>query len=554
MIRKSISPSLLTDSNAILDSKSGYDSITGVYHSKYPSINLPANPFLDIVTHIFYVNRSIRKALVDASTGRSLTYADLHGHVRAAAAGLSQIGIGHGDVVMILAPNSMEYVLTMFAIMLAGAVVTTVNPIYTVAEVANQVKDSNPKLIVTIQELVEKVVSFQLPLLLLGADQTSPTISTALPTFFISHLLASDPSKVATNQIRQSDTAALLYSSGTTGLSKGVAISHRNLIATTLQVGGQAPDGNETYLFAVPPYHIYGFSPLTCGMLRKGHTLVIMPQFDFEQMLVTIQRYRVTMLPAVPPIVNSIIKSPIVSKYDLTSLKHVGSGGAPLSKEVSEAFVERYPCVTLGQGYGLTETCATGTMPDLEDTHHMGSVGLLSANLKAKVVDVENGKCMPPNAKGELWLHGPSIASGYLNNQAATSSSFDIEGWFHTGDLVYFDEDGYLYVIDRIKELIKYKAFQVAPAELEAILLQHSEIKDVAIIGYPDKDAGEIPMAFIVRSEKSALSEDMIKAYVAHQVAPYKKIRRVAFINEIPRSSTGKILRRELANLSTARL
>ncbi|KAJ7520449.1 hypothetical protein O6H91_19G006200 [Diphasiastrum complanatum] len=551
---KPISPPLRTDPIPNIDSKSGYDTVTGIYHSKFLPIDLPSNPFLDIVTHIFYLNRGTRKALVNASTGRSLTYEDLYGRVRAAAAGLSQIGIGHGDVVMIVAPNSIENVVAMLAVMFAGGVVTSANPVSTVSEIANQVKDSNPKLIVTIRQLVGKVVSFQLPLLLLGADQTPPTISTALPTFFFSHLLSSDPNKLPAFRFHQRDTAALFYSSGTTGLSKGVIISHRNLIAATTQMEQQGPDEVETYLSIVPTFHIYGFSQVTCATLRMGHTIVIMPQFDFEQMLVAIERYRVTILPIVPPIVNLLIKSSLASKYDLTSLKLVASGGAPLNKEVSDAFAERYPHVIFRQAYALTETCCIGTMPNMEDTQHQGSVGLLWATLKAKVVDVETGRCLPPNAKGELWLHGPSITKGYLNDQATTSTSFDAEGWLYTGDFVYFDKEGYLYVVDRIKELIKYKAFQVAPAELEAILLQHPEINDAAVIGYPDKDAGEIPMAFIVRSEKSTLSEDNIKAYIAQQVAPYKKIRRVVFIDEIPKSAIGKTLRQELVTLSTSKL
>ncbi|KAJ7295189.1 hypothetical protein O6H91_12G091800 [Diphasiastrum complanatum] len=548
-----ISPSLQTDSIVSIDSRSGYDSVTGIYHSKFPSVNLPSDPFLDIVSHIFYVDRGTHEALVDVPTGQIVSYEDLHWRVRAAAAGLSRIGIGHGDVVMIVAPNSVEYVVIMFAVMLVGAVVTTVNPVYTVAELAYQVKDSNPKLIVTIQQLVEKVVSFELPLLLLGAEQTPPTVSNSLPTYSFSYLISFDPNKLSTTQIRQNDTAALFYSSGTTGLSKGVIISHCNLIASTLQVEAHASDEAETHFSFIPLFHVYGFCTITCGMLRKGHTVVITPRFDFEQMLEAIQRYRVTVIPVVPPIVSAIIKSPVVSKYDLTSLKVLGSGGAPLSKEVIDAFAKQYPHVLLSQGYGLTETCSTGTLTDGTATHKLGSAGLLLTNLKAKVVDVESGRCLPPNAKGELLLHGPSITKGYLNNKGATSSSFDAEGWLHTGDSVYFDEDGYLYVVGRIKELIKYKAFQVAPAELEAILLQHPKIKDAAVIGYPDEDAGEIPMAFLVCSERGTLSEDTIKAYVAQQVAPYKKIRRVAFINEIPKSSTGKILRQELARLSKSK-
>lgn len=357
---------------------------------------------------------------------------------------------------------------------------------------------------------------------------------------------------------RQQDPAALLYSSGTTGASKGVIITHRNLIAQTCMLfsmeGGQLRP-ELVYLCLIPIFHVYGLGMFVCGLPAMGCKIVIMPKFDMQEMLSTIQQYKVTNLPLVPPIMLALTKMSIVDKYDLSSFKQIGCGAAPLSKELVSAFRARFPKVTIKQGYGLTESTAIAANSITEEEfEHYDSAGLLAPNTEAKIVDVDSGRFLPPNKQGELWLRGPTIMQGYFGNPGATDATIDSEGWLHTGDLCYFDEHGYLYVVDRLKELIKYKGLQVAPAELEAILLSRTDIADAAVIPLPDEEAGQIPMAYIVRSPASTLSEAEVMKFVSEQVAPYKKIRRVAFVTAIPKSSSGKVLRRELMNKIESRL
>jgi len=285
-------------------------------------------------------------------------------------------------------------------------------------------------------------------------------------------------------------------------------------------------------------------------------SLIVLPQFDFVKMLTAIQKYQVTHVPCVPPIIIALAKQDIVLKFDLSSLRQIGSGAAPLGKEILDTCAKRFPNVKFKQGYGLTETCGCcSTAPtDVDDmAAHFGASGILLPNVQAMVVDPATNKPMPPNKQGEFWIRGPVIMKEYFNNPKATSDCLDEDGWLHTGDLGLIDEDGYIFILDRLKELIKYNAYQVAPAELEALLLSHPAVLDCAVIPYPDEIAGEIPMAFIVRQPGKKLNEDEIMDWVAQQVAPYKKVRKVAFINAIPKSAAGKILRRELVLLTTAK-
>lgn len=288
-----------------------------------------------------------------------------------------------------------------------------------------------------------------------------------------------------------------------------------------------------------------------------GESMVLMEKFDFEVMLRSVEKYRVTYMPVSPPLVVAMVKSELAGKYDLSSLQMLGCGGAPLGKEVAERFVARFPGVDIVQGYGLTETCGgIASMVEPDEYEHYGSVGRIAANTEAKIVDPVSKEALPPGQRGELWLRGPTIMKGYVGNDEATAETLDSEGWLKTGDLCYFDSDGFLFIVDRLKELIKYKAYQVPPAELEHILLSNPEIADAAVIPYPEEEAGQVPMAFIVRKPGSRITGAQIMDFVANQVAPYKKVRRVAFIDSIPKSPAGKILRRELVNhaVSTAKL
>lgn len=376
-------------------------------------------------------------------------------------------------------------------------------------------------------------------------------------------LLTSNPAHAPVVKIRQDDTATLLYSSGTTGMSKGVISTHRNLIAMVcilLNRLGFSSDNStrnqtDSFLCTVPMFHIYGLAAFACGLLGSGSTIVVLSKFDLVEMLGLIQKYRVTYLPLVPPILLAMNKVDIARKYNLSSLHTVICGGAPLSKESTEEFISRFPGVTITQGYGLTETMGVGASTNSqEESRHYGTAGLLSPNTEAKIIDPISGTPLPPNQQGELWLRGPYVMKGYFSNPEATTSTLNSDGWLRTGDLCYVDDEGYIFVVDRLKELIKYKGYQVAPAELEALLHSHPEIMDVAVIPFPDKEAGQVPMAYIVRKPGGTLSESSVINFVAQQVAPYKKVRHVAFVSEIPKNAAGKILRKDLIKLATSKL
>lgn len=346
-------------------------------------------------------------------------------------------------------------------------------------------------------------------------------------------------------------------------MSKGVISTHRNLIAMVcilLKRLGFSSDNStrnqtDSFLCTVPMFHIYGLAAFACGLLGSGSTIVVLSKFDLVEMLGLIQKYRVTYLPLVPPILLAMNKVDIARKYNLSSLHTVICGGAPLSKESTEEFISRFPGVTITQGYGLTETMGVGASTDSqEESRHYGTAGLLSPNTEAKIIDPISGTPLPPNQQGELWLRGPYVMKGYFSNTEATTSTLNSDGWLRTGDLCYVDDEGYIFVVDRLKELIKYKGYQVAPAELEALLHSHPEIMDVAVIPFPDKEAGQVPMAYIVRKPGGTLSESSVINFVAQQVAPYKKVRHVAFVSEIPKNAAGKILRKDLIKLATSKL
>ena len=522
-----------------------------IFRSPYPDITIPDLSVTDFVLQNAAMYGD-KPALIDGPSGRTYSFTQLAGAIRKVAASLAERGFGKGDVFAIYSPNVPKYAIAFHAVAMAGGINTTVNPLYTADELAHQLNDAGAKYLLTIPMFLEKAIeaagkSNVEEVFVFGeAEDATPFASllegdAALPTIDI------DPAN---------DLVVLPYSSGTTGLAKGVMLTHRNLVANMIQTDSITDatlvTGDDTVIAVLPFYHIYGMVVIMNYTLAKGATVVTVPRFDMEQFLSLIQEHGVTRANLVPPIILGLAKHPLVDQYDLSSLKLLTSGAAPLGKELVEATYKRIGCVVT-QGYGLTETSpVTHVLPDPRAIEKAGSIGPAIPNTETQIVDVASGEAQGPNQLGEVWIRGPQVMQGYLNNPEATAGCMDSEGWFHTGDIGYADDEGDFYIVDRVKELIKYKGFQVAPAELEALLLTHPAIADAAVIPSPDEEAGEVPKAFVVAKEP--IAEEEIMGWVAKQVAPHKKVRLLDFVDAIPKSASGKILRRILVDQERERL
>ena len=511
-----------------------------IFRSPYPDVEIP-----EITLTEFVLQRAERlgekAALIDGPSGESWSYAQLSAAIKRTAAGLAQHGLGKGQVFAIYSPNLPEYAVVFLAVASLGAVNTTVNPLYTAEELAHQLQDCNAKFLIAGDAFLdnarraaakaglEKIFVFG------EAEGAIPFAS----------LLESEGEPPEVNINVREDLVVLPYSSGTTGLPKGVMLTHYNLVANMCQTAGftgvRRWEESETLVAVLPFFHIYGMVVILLYSLAGGAAVVTLPRFDMEQFLSILEKYEVTLAPLVPPIVLGMAKHPVVDNYKLPKLERLFCGAAPLGEAVAREASQRLRCSIL-QGYGMTEMSPV-THLSRDGEENVASIGLTVPNTEVKIINIETGEELGANQEGELMMRGPQVMKGYLNNPQATAESM-VDGWYHSGDIGYADEQGRFYIVDRLKELIKYKGFQVAPAELEALLLSHAGVADAAVIPSPDDEAGEVPKAFVVPRGEATTEELM--AYVAERVAPHKRIRRMEFAEEIPKSASGKILRRVL--------
>lgn len=533
-----------------IESLAGYIDDRKIVRSPYQQIDIPET---SLYGHVFnqFDQYGSKTALIDPLKGREISFAELRDITCRMSSGLCRMGLEKGDIVTIFAPNSTDYNALFFATLAAGGIVSTCNPTYTVNEFNYQVKNCGCKFVATIPTLfptVMKAVEGTTVEKVIVMDEVNQKKDNATS---LNTLLDDSGSLFQDTVINvKKDIAVLPYSSGTTGLPKGVMLTHYNIVANICQLKHpeiQQFAEDEILMAILPYYHIYGMVVVMFSALYQGKPQIVLPKFEPVTFLESIQRYHPTWAHVAPPLILFLAKHPDVSKYDICSLQRVISGGAPLGGEVVEETKRRTGIKNIQQAYGLTETSpVTHWNPAKVSVKKPRSVGFPIQNQLVKVVNLSTGDALGPNEEGELIVSGPNIMLGYLNRPDATKECITDDGWFHTGDIGYYDEHGHFYITDRLKELIKVKGFQVAPAELEALLVHHPMIADAAVIGIQHERQGEAPKAFVVRRE-SSLTEDHVMAYVKERVAEYKwLVGGVEFIDEIPKSPSGKILRRTL--------
>jgi acyl-CoA synthetase (AMP-forming)/AMP-acid ligase II len=501
-----------------------------IFRSPWPNVELPAVSLCDF---IFGGDNQYgdKPALIDGETGHTLTYRQLFQNARRVAAGLAGAGLRPGQAVALALPNSIEFSLAWYGTLLAGGWAVPMNPLYTPAEMQFQIRDSDARFLITIPERAAAMENAVEKLFVTGGNWSD---------------LAECDRPVPDITVAPSDLAALLYSSGTSGKPKGVMLTHSNIVANMLQLRATGlPLGEDLHVLFMPLYHTGGLNFGLNTFLGVGATTVLMARFDLEKYLALSERYRATLCGGPPPLILALTKSPAWDKFDLSAIRSAGCGAAPLGPDLQEAFEQRTG-VLLGQTWGMTEATVVAMTPPDPAKRKFGGCGYLLPSCEAQVVDVVSQKPLGVGEAGELWVRGPNVMKGYWKQPAATADTLVGDGWMRTGDVGYVDSDGCIFLVDRLKEMIKFNALQVAPAELEDIIQSHPAVADAAVIGAPEPAVGEIPMAFVVKKPGAVLEAEELMQYVAARVAPYKKIRAVEFVQEIPKSPTGKILRRIL--------
>jgi acyl-CoA synthetase (AMP-forming)/AMP-acid ligase II len=511
-----------------------------IFTSPHDDIEIP-----DIGVTDYVLRRAVdlgdKPALIDGPTGRTYTYAQLPRYINRLASGFARHGLVKGDVFAIYSPNLPEYALAFHAVARLGLATTMVPPLFTDDEIIKQLKDCSAGYLLTIPQLMEKAravaaASDIRKIFVIGEAEGAISFASLLENEDTLAGVQTDPGE---------DIAVVPYSSGTTGFPKGVMLTHRNLVSLLRQM--EATDAfsqDDTMICVVPMSHLYGLHIIVNLGLSQGATIVTVPRYDLDQFLQVLAQYKVSVAPLVPPLVLVLSSAPQLNGHDLSALRLIYCGAATLADNIARNCSERLGC-EIRYGYGMTELSplSHASLANPQE-HKPGSVGFCLPNTQCKIVDYTTGHELGADQQGEIWVRGPQVMKGYLGNPEATAEIIGPDGWLRTGDIGYCDNEGRLFVVDRLKELIKCNGRQVAPAELEALLMSHGSIADAAVIPSPDKESGEVPKAFVVLKKEASAEE--IMDFVARRVAPYKRIRRVEFVSEIPKSPAGKILRRVL--------
>ncbi len=522
-----------------------------MFQSPHPPVEIPDQSIYDYLFGSLDDGDLDRVALVDPASGAETTYRALRAQVDAFAGALAARGVGTDTVVAMLCPNVPAFATVFHGILRLGAAITTINSLYTAHEIENQLRDAEATWLVTVSPLLPQALeaarAVGIPderVIVLDGVEGHPDLRALLSEGRTPPEVSLDPA---------THVAVLPYSSGTTGVPKGVMLSHRNLVANVQQCRISIRlERDDRVLAVLPFFHIYGMTVLLNLALRQRASLVTMPKFDLAEFLRLVQEHRCTFLFIAPPIAVALAKHPIVDEFDVSSVHSVFSGAAPLDGETAEAAGRRLDA-RIYQGYGMSELSPVShAIPPERGEMPVSSVGVLLPNVEAKLIDLDTGAEIADHGDdglttpGELWVRGPNVMLGYLGRPDATAETLDDDGFLHTGDIAVHHADGWFAIVDRLKELIKYKGYQIAPAELEALLLSHPKIMDAAVVGVLDDDRQEIPKAFVVTVADSDLTADDVMAFVAENVAPHKKVRRVEFIEAVPKSAAGKILRKDL--------
>lgn len=526
------------------------------FRSPFPDVDIPALSVYDFLFGSIAESDLDRPALTEGTTGAVTDYRTLIGQIDAIAGALAARGVGVGDVVGLLSPNVPAFAAVFHGILRAGATATTVNALYTAEDIAKQLEDSKATFFFTVSPLLphakEAAAAVGIPddrLVVLDGAEGHPSLRDLLAENAPAPEVSFDPA---------THLAVLPYSSGTTGRPKGVMLTHTNLVANVCQIKSPIRiDPDDRILAVLPFFHIYGMTVLLNAALFNRASLVTMPKFDLPEFLRIVSEQKCTYVFIAPPVAVALAKHPLVDQYDLSSVHTVFSGAAPLDRALGNAVAARLGW-KVRQGYGMSEMSPVShAIPFDGDDVPLDSVGPTIANMECKLVDPTTGEEVEyPTGEavsepGELWCKGPNVMVGYLGNPQATAETLDADGFLHTGDIATVDAAGNVTIVDRLKELIKYKGYQVPPAELEALLLTHPKIADVAVIGVLDDEGEEVPKAFVVRQPDADLTEAEVVEFVAERVSPHKKVRQVQFIDIVPKSAAGKILRKDLRTPAT---